>query len=403
MKRLIIGLEDHMAEFAALQDTAIPEVPEAELISSALDAQIYTNDCDVADIFQVTDDAHTDALMLSGIQEVLVKASNSGEGVDEATSEIARIAVESISARMGIKVRAIPSMEAFASVHSRLTATNIAIEGIASVIVAIWTAIVNAIKRLLGMVGIGSEANKARVENNETVTITFKSFTLNPTGQSKPLSSDPEYRSNVHYKGKSDYQACEAVLNSVAHMGTVVDKMAAYVKKLCDTDFELARKGDPAAVYREAVAIIKDSLPAAYTSKKQNMTTLGVFSRNRTFIVSEDTVNTSSHVAIADCGEPRAKVSESLSIGQRHELLKQCESANKVCRRMVEESDHHKEMLKTLLSKVESYLTKETNRDVAAAVRFTVNLSTTIIQSVPNASSTSVSDVLWHLRHEIKN
>ena len=102
---------------------------------------------EMGDQIETIDEAHDDQDTLGAISEVLEDSVEDG-GVDQATARVAEIAVESIYKRLGVKKKAMPSMESFGSRSSRVRATQIAIEGIGEVLSKIWEAIKNAFNQL---------------------------------------------------------------------------------------------------------------------------------------------------------------------------------------------------------------------------------------------------------------
>ena len=142
------GLVFAMEDDTNLEDgVANPEMAAQVEAGSAEVAQ-QTNE--VEELQAAIEDAEEGAETLEKIEGVLEESAESGEGVDETAAEIAEVAVESICARLGIRVgkKSFPAMEAFGSSNSRLSATKIALESIGEHLKRIWEAIKAAFIRL---------------------------------------------------------------------------------------------------------------------------------------------------------------------------------------------------------------------------------------------------------------
>ena len=133
----------------------IPEVSDEETEQAQAELQ---NDSEV--ISEITEEAYlgTDAAVdsadaaeeLEAVQDVAVKALESGEGLTEQTAEVASIAIESIRNRLGFdtSVRLVPATESFGNTNSRVFQTKMVVEGITDTLKKIWLNIKTWIMRL---------------------------------------------------------------------------------------------------------------------------------------------------------------------------------------------------------------------------------------------------------------
>lgn len=110
------------------------------------DVEIKEQADDVVDTNDNVESAIQDSETLGKIKEIIEKQVDGGEAISETTAKIASVAIESIFERLNVKSKPIPSMEAFSSKHSKLKASQIAVETIGKTIDAIWEAVKNAIK-----------------------------------------------------------------------------------------------------------------------------------------------------------------------------------------------------------------------------------------------------------------
>lgn len=135
--------EDTTGGEEAVMDTVPETAAEVEADSSAIVEQVG----EIDQIDTAVADAETDAGTIGEIQGALQESVDQGEGVTEATAEVAEIAVEAICARLGMKPGSgMPSLESFGNKSSRLTATKYAIESFGEKIKQIWQSILKALK-----------------------------------------------------------------------------------------------------------------------------------------------------------------------------------------------------------------------------------------------------------------
>lgn len=131
-KGLLLALEDDAplvnVEINAEQETA------AEIEADA--AGLQEDASEVDDLSTATEQAGEDLDTLSEISDVMQESVDSGEGLDPVAARMAAVSVESISQRLfrGNNFRLIPALESFGDEHSRVTATNMAIENISDIV-----------------------------------------------------------------------------------------------------------------------------------------------------------------------------------------------------------------------------------------------------------------------------
>jgi phiKZ-like phage internal head proteins len=145
MSRFTIALLSDEAtageEVESSSDAAIDEIVESPE-SDISDAAEIATELDQADA--AIDEGSDTAEALSGIQEKLEESVETG-GIDPIAAEAIKIAVEHMSARVGLKdSHSGIAIEGFKSKTTRVQATRIAIESIGEQIKKIWQHIVNA-------------------------------------------------------------------------------------------------------------------------------------------------------------------------------------------------------------------------------------------------------------------
>ena len=82
---------------------------------------------------------------LESIYDVMTQSIAHG-GLDKSSAQVANVAIEHLYKRVGIKAKAMPALESFEWPAARITATELAMEGIGDAMKKIWDAIVKAIK-----------------------------------------------------------------------------------------------------------------------------------------------------------------------------------------------------------------------------------------------------------------
>lgn len=147
MKRgLVAAMEDDTPE--VVPEVPVETVPETTAEVEADSAAIAEQVGEIDQFDSAVSEAETDAGTISEIQETLQESVDEGEGVSEATAEVAEIAVEAICARLGMKPgkKTMPSLESFGNKSSRLSATQYAIESMGEKVKQIWDSILKALK-----------------------------------------------------------------------------------------------------------------------------------------------------------------------------------------------------------------------------------------------------------------
>lgn len=136
---------------AAMEDEALlveggGEIDQApqELAELPVD-EIAENNSEINEDVAAIEDAEADADTLGNVQDVMADSVETGEGLSPEAADMAEVVVESITRRLGITTRVLPSMESFGSANSRKAATKLAMEGVGDAIVRVWQAVKEAI------------------------------------------------------------------------------------------------------------------------------------------------------------------------------------------------------------------------------------------------------------------
>lgn len=132
------------------------EIPSVSIVPKEDPAptadSLETNLVEVTDI--VADGEMTDAAVdeasaissaLESIYDVMTLTIANG-GLDQHNAQVANVAIAHLYKRVGIKTKPMPAMESFDWPAARITATQLALEGVQSALKTIWEAIVKAIK-----------------------------------------------------------------------------------------------------------------------------------------------------------------------------------------------------------------------------------------------------------------
>lgn len=125
---------------------AQPDITETQTeLETSVDEQTMVQ-TDVEEMTAAIESAIDEASDLEEIGETLEESVEEGEGVSEDAARVVDIAVESIRARLGMpasvrSTRVVPALESFGSSASRLTATQIALEGIGDQVKKVWETI----------------------------------------------------------------------------------------------------------------------------------------------------------------------------------------------------------------------------------------------------------------------
>ena len=137
---LVFAMEsEEAAAMASAEDTVTTELVDD------IETPAEESDALVGEI----ESAHDDMDTLEQVQDVMAESVESGEGLSPEAAEMAEIVTESIMRRMGIKNhRVMPALESFGSKGSRLSATELAMEGITDTMKRIWRAIKKAFKQV---------------------------------------------------------------------------------------------------------------------------------------------------------------------------------------------------------------------------------------------------------------
>lgn len=114
-----------------------------------MDSDVVEQEATIDAADSAGDAAVADVETLEEIKEVLEDAAKAGDGIDETAAKIVEVAVESIYARLGMEYKGLgTSAESFSSSRSRVTATQIAAEGIGEGISRAWEAIKKFFKQI---------------------------------------------------------------------------------------------------------------------------------------------------------------------------------------------------------------------------------------------------------------
>jgi hypothetical protein len=89
-----------------------------------------------------------DTEMIEDIKEILEESVENGQGIDATTAAVVSAVTESFREKMGIRGRAMPSLESFGSASSRMTATNLALLSIGDTLSRAWEAIKTFFKNI---------------------------------------------------------------------------------------------------------------------------------------------------------------------------------------------------------------------------------------------------------------
>ena len=164
VKGLVASMEQlEEIEAAAAAATDPVDVPvEVEAPADTLETQMLEVE-DVAEIVETLDDQVEDAIGSADELQVIadkLEASLPEGGVDEATADMAEVAVESLYRRLGVTLPSkggkpgtpMVSLEAFKGRQSRQEATRVAMEGIKETIKNVWAKIIEAVQRAYAFV-----------------------------------------------------------------------------------------------------------------------------------------------------------------------------------------------------------------------------------------------------------
>lgn len=212
-KGLLLALEDDAplvnVEINAEQETA------AEIEADA--AGLQEDASEVDDLSTATEQAGEDLDTLSEISDVMQESVDRGEGLDPVAARMATVSVESISQRLfrGNNFRLVPVLESFGDEHSRITATNMAIENISDIVKrgvdAIRKAFKLIVEKIVSFIQRLIDANKRYEASFDS--IFKKSQALKESERKEKTFKDSSLCEATYSGGKMSYEVMTELVN----------------------------------------------------------------------------------------------------------------------------------------------------------------------------------------------
>ncbi len=228
MKRgLVAAMEDDTPE--VVPEVPVETVPETTAEVEADSAAIAEQVGEIDQFDSAVSEAETDAGTISEIQETLQESVDEGEGVSEATAEVAEIAVEAICARLGMKPgkKTMPSLESFGNKSSRLSATQYAIESMGEKVKQIWDSILKALKMVWEKIQAflqGFVKNRAKMK--EHLQNLKKAVDAAEENSAAAAITSGAVKA-ISLGGKADMSTAKAILDSGSELIKVVAEISA--------------------------------------------------------------------------------------------------------------------------------------------------------------------------------
>ena len=159
--------------YASLESEAPQEAVETTTVEDVVEVQeqaqnVAEAQAEVAEIEKAIDTGLQEVENLNVMANQLENSIPEG-GAEPMSAQIAEMAIESIYRRLGIKAKAMPSLEEFNDHRSRIEATKLAVEGIREVANKVWTVISTFFKNLWQAILRVFEHVKNLFRNNEKV------------------------------------------------------------------------------------------------------------------------------------------------------------------------------------------------------------------------------------------
>lgn len=335
----------------ALENADHDAQPDIAATQTELEAGVSDQDMvqtEVEDMTAAIESAIDEAGNLEEIEDTLEESVESGEGVSEDTARVVDVAVESMRLRLQMpesirSSRIVPSLESFGSTASRLTATQIALEGIVDTLKKVWETIkrvaaqvwekiksfLTGLFRSTGMLKKHLEALKAKAS---AVSAGAKPAKDKLDSKSLALSLGDGKAANLSTANEMAGNA-EKILDASASFTQGLNKNAAEIIRALGSDNNYNIKAD------DLLSIVKDSFSKLPVVKdEKDKTTYGPFSGDKVFTleIKSEGNDTAINFAMAK-GESKLTEIEALNksqldgaIARALALVKVLEDRNKI-------------------------------------------------------------------------
>jgi len=279
------GLTPEAVEPAEVVPATAPEV-EADA------GELVENVAEVEELVAATEETENDVETLGEYQEIMQESVDAGTGLEPVAANIADVAIESISARLGFTSaqRTMPAMESFGQTGTRLSSTKVALEALNDKIKRGLDAVLNFLKMVWDKIsGFIAGLLKSRATLQKHIESLLARATEAKGKDVKPKEAKLKggYAAAVSVDGKADKGTALEVLADSRNllgligkispvlngtMGSSSDSLNAFVKKVADA----AHSGVSSAFSGSKVAVEKGAEGVDYYGHLVNTKAIGV-------------------------------------------------------------------------------------------------------------------------------